>query len=48
MSCYYEYNGRRFDSEIKLNDFLLEKEKYLSKYGDLVFEKTSAFLHTKE
>lgn len=48
MSCYYEYNGKRFDSEVKLNDFLLEKEKYLSKYGDLVFEKTSAFLHTKE
>lgn len=41
MNCIYIYKGHTFNSETELNDFLLEKDKYLSKYGDIVFsEKT--------
>ena len=47
MACVYEYKGHRFNNELELNDFLLEKENYLSKYGDIVFERSSQFLHAK-
>ena len=47
MICTYNYKGKTFKSESELNDFLLEKDKYLSEFGDLVFSMTTAQLHTK-
>lgn len=37
--CIYILDNHTFDSEQELNDFLLEKYKYISKYGDIVFSK---------
>lgn len=48
MICTYIYKGTRFESELELNDFLLEKDKYLSDYGDIVFSKTTSQLSTIE
>lgn len=45
MSCIYIYNNRKFDSEESLNDFLLQNKKLISKYGDIVFEKSSIHNH---
>ena len=40
MRCTYFYNGKKFDNEAQLNDFLYEMEPLKSTYGDLVFSKT--------
>lgn len=42
MICTYIYKGKKFNSEAELDDFLLERDKYLSQYGDIVFSMTSA------
>jgi hypothetical protein len=42
MICTYNYLGKTFNSEAELDDFLLEKDKYLSQYGDIVFSMTTA------
>jgi hypothetical protein len=42
MICTYNYKGQTFKSEAELNDFLLEKDKYLSEFGDLVFSMTTS------
>lgn len=47
MACKYIYKGKTFNSEAELDDFLLEKDKYLSEFGDIVFSKTSAQLHAQ-
>ena len=47
MKCRYIYKGQVFESEAALDDFLIEKRKYESKFGDLVFHRESAFLHAK-
>ena len=39
MICTYEYKGKTFKSESELNDFLLEKDSYLSEFSDVVFSK---------
>ena len=41
MTCRYNYKGHIFNSEAELDDFLLERDKYLSKYGDMVFSMTT-------
>ena len=41
MNCKYIYKGVTFNSESELDDFLLEKDKYLSEYGDIVFSMTT-------
>lgn len=49
MKCKYIYkNNIVFDSEIELDDYLIEKRKYESLYGDMVFSKEikSPLLHT--
>jgi len=38
MACRYIYKGHIFDSEIALDDFLIEKYPYESKLGDIVFD----------
>ena len=48
MKCRYIYKGQVFESEAALDDFLIEKRKYESKFGDLVFQRTSPFLHAKD
>lgn len=40
MACIYKIKGHTFNSELELDDFILEKYKYLSKYGDIVFNST--------
>ena len=40
MKCIYSYKGKQFQSIQQLDDFLLEKQIYESKYGDLVFSMT--------
>ena len=40
MKCTYNYKGKQFQSIQQLDDFLLEKQIYESKYGDLVFSMT--------
>lgn len=47
MTCKYIYKGKTFNSESELDDFLLEKDKYLSEFGDIVFSKTSTQLHAQ-
>jgi 6-pyruvoyl-tetrahydropterin synthase len=41
MACKYILHGHEFNSEIELDAFLLGKEKYYSKYKDLIFNKIS-------
>jgi hypothetical protein len=38
MKCTYTYKGHKFDSVEALNDFILSKKKFESKYGDMVFQ----------
>lgn len=47
MKCRYIYKGQVFESEAALDDFLIEKRKYESKFGDLVFHRTAPFLAAK-
>ena len=42
MKCRYNYKGHWFNSELEFDDFLLENQKFESKYGDLVFSRTPA------
>ncbi len=37
MNCIYIYKGHTFNSEIELDDFLIESQQYESSLGDLVF-----------
>lgn len=37
MSCKYEYKGRIFDTIEALDDFLLTRQPFESKYGDAIF-----------
>lgn len=46
MKCKYIYKGHTFNSEIELDDFLIEKREYESKYGDLVFYRKKPMLRT--
>lgn len=45
MSCIYIYNGHTFNSELELDDFLLANGKLVSKYGDIVFQRSSIHNH---
>ena len=38
MNCLYTYKGHLIGDVRQLDDFLISKQKYYSKYGDLVFE----------
>ena len=42
MACIYLYKGHRFNSELELDDFLLENKPFESILGDLVFSRTPA------
>ena len=48
MKCRYIYKGQVFESEAALDDFLIEKRKYESKFGDLVFHREAPFLRAKD
>lgn len=39
MGCIYYYKGYKFNSEIELDDFLIEREPLLENLGDIVFSK---------
>lgn len=47
MICTYKYRGYTFNSEAELDDFLLEKDKYLQQFGDIVFSMTTAQVKAK-
>ena len=40
MGCIYKYKGLVFQSELQLDDFLIEKYPLVSKYPDLAFSKS--------
>lgn len=46
MACIYEYNGHVFQSELALDDFLMTSGKLISKYGDIVFSRTTRANYT--
>ncbi len=48
MKCKYIYKGHIFNSEAALDDFLIEKHQYESKFGDIVFSKGKPFLRAKD
>lgn len=41
MGCVYYYKGILIGNEIQLNDFLIERHKLHSKYGDVVFQRSN-------
>lgn len=45
MNCKYFYKGHIFESELELDDFLLEKLPFEPTLGDLVFSMTTAQLN---
>lgn len=47
MKCTYTYKGVTFNSEAELDDFLLEKRKFESKYGDAIFSKSARVLQAQ-
>ena len=46
MNCKYIYKGHIFESEVELDDYLLQKRKFEDKFGDIVFSKSALQLHT--
>ena len=46
MGCIYDYKGHIFQSELELDDFLLERRHLVSKYGDIVFAKSNRAIQT--
>lgn len=40
MACLYYYKGNLIGNEIQLNDFLIERKQFHSKYGDVVFKRS--------
>lgn len=42
MACRYIYKGHEFNSEVELDDFLIENKRFESILGDSVFSATSA------
>lgn len=41
MACKYIFDGHTFNSEVELDDFLIESGRYLSQLGDIVFSFTA-------
>jgi hypothetical protein len=48
MGCVYYYKNHKFNSELELDNFLLSKDKYFSKYGDIVFDSEIKDRHFEE
>ena len=48
MACRYNYKGYEFDSELALDDFLIERKKYESVLGDIVFHQTTTKSETQK
>nr|DAK03536.1 MAG TPA: hypothetical protein [Bacteriophage sp.] len=46
MGCVYNYKGKLFNSELELDDFLLDRKDLLNKYSDIIFNRTPQ-LNTK-
>ena len=41
MACLYYYKDRLIGDELQLNDFLIERKQFHSKYGDVVFQRSN-------
>jgi hypothetical protein len=48
MGCVYYYKNHKFNSELELDNFLLSKDKYFSRYGDIVFDSEIKDRHFEE
>lgn len=46
MGCVYNYKGKLFNSELELDDFLLDRKDLLDKYSDIIFNRAPQ-LNTK-
>ena len=46
MTCKWIYKGHEFNSEIELDDFLIENKRFESILGDMVFSITSSQANT--
>lgn len=44
MACKYYYREHEFNSELELDNFLLNKEQFFNKYGDIVFNADTRHL----
>lgn len=42
MACFYIYKNHKFNSELELDQYLIEKKQFESQYGDLVFSRTTS------
>ena len=40
MACVYYYKGTLIGSEVQLNDFLIERKHFYSRYGDVIFNRS--------
>lgn len=41
MACVYYYKGNLIGNELQLNDFLIERKQFHTKYGDVVFKRSN-------
>lgn len=48
MACLYYYKGNLIGNEIQLNDFLIERKQFHSKYGDVVFKRSNLANHVAQ
>ena len=48
MACLYYYKGNLIGNEIQLNDFLIERKQFYSKYGDVVFKRSNLANHVAQ
>lgn len=48
MACIYKYRGVTFQSELELDNFLIDKGDFIDKYGDLVFNATKVQMSTAD
>ena len=46
MGCVYNYKGKLFNSELELDDFLLDRKNLLNSYSDIIFNRVPQ-LNTK-
>lgn len=48
MACIYIFNGHTFNSELELDNFLIEKYDHYKKYGDQVFSQKNPLIQSKQ
>lgn len=46
MNCFYLFRGKKFNSELELDEYLLTVDKLAAKYGDIVFSGNNNYQST--